>query len=107
MIKMPTLPTVLVLSLSLTLIPSGVVVICRSLLNLLIILRFSLTLLGMGDGDSTAQWLAHMLTDPAAPGSIPSFPEIFSEEKIADVTEVNQWCCLEKTEKMLMEPIEY
>ena len=46
--------------------------------------------------DSTAQWLAHMLTDPAAPGSIPSFPEIFSEEKIADVTEVNQWCCFEE-----------
>ena len=37
-----------------------------------------------------------MLTDPAAPGSIPSFPEIFSEEKIADVTEVNQWCCFEE-----------
>ena len=36
-----------------------------------------------------AQWSAFLLLDPATPGSIPSVPEIISEEKIIDVAEVN------------------
>ena len=28
-------------------------------------------------GSSIAKWLANLLTDPAAPGLIPSIPEIF------------------------------
>ena len=30
-------------------------------------------------------------------GSIPSVPKKFSEEKIVDVAEVNQWRCLEES----------
>ena len=33
---------------------------------------------------SVAQWLAYLLPDPGALGSIPSFPDIVSEEKIAE-----------------------
>ena len=40
-------------------------------------------------GGSVVQWLAYLLLEPAAPGSIPSIPEIFSEEKIVNVAEVN------------------
>ena len=40
-------------------------------------------------GGSIAQWLSYLLLEPAAPGSIPSIPEIFSEEKIVNVAEVN------------------
>ena len=40
-------------------------------------------------GGSIVQWLAYLLQEPAAPGSIPSIPEIFSEEKIVNVAEVN------------------
>ena len=34
---------------------------------------------------------------PAASGLIPAFPKISSEEKITDVTEVYQQCCLEES----------
>ena len=34
--------------------------------------------------------------DPAAPGMIPSIPELFSKKKIVDVAKVNQWGCLEE-----------
>ena len=40
-------------------------------------------------GGSIAQWLSYLLLEPAAPGSIPSIPENFSEEKIVNVAEVN------------------
>ena len=33
----------------------------------------------MGDG-SIAQWLAYLLSDPAAPGLIPSIPNFFQKE---------------------------
>ena len=35
-------------------------------------------------------WLACLLSNPSVLGSIPSVPEIFSEEKIVDVGEVYQ-----------------
>ena len=41
-------------------------------------------------GSSIAQWLANFLLGPAAIGLIPSIPEIFSQETIVDVAEVNQ-----------------
>ena len=50
---------------------------------------------------SIVQWLAYLLSDPAATGLIPNIPEIFSVEKIVDVAEVNQWCCLEESEQWL------
>ena len=37
-----------------------------------------------------------LIMDAAALGSIPSVLIIFSEEKMVDVAEVNQRCCLEK-----------
>ena len=37
-----------------------------------------------------AQWLAHLLPDPAAPGLNPSIPQKCSDEKIVNVAEVNQ-----------------
>ena len=47
-----------------------------------------------------------LLRDPAAPGSIPSIPKKISKQNIADVAEVNQWCCLvESGLKMLIEHI--
>lgn len=36
-----------------------------------------------------AQWLACLLSDPAALGSIPGIPPKNSEDKIVDVVEVN------------------
>ena len=36
-----------------------------------------------------AKWLSYLLLDPAVLGSLPSIPEIFSEERIIDVAEVN------------------
>ena len=43
---------------------------------------------------------------PDNTGSIPSVPEIFSEEIMMDVAEVKQLCCLEESGwKMLIEPI--
>ena len=55
-----------------------------------------------------AQWLANLLLDPAAPGSISSIPKKISVEIFFDVAEVNQRLCLEKVDsglKMLIEPI--
>ena len=43
----------------------------------------------VGHGGSIAQWLAHLLPDPAALGLVPSIPEIFSEEKIVNVRQMN------------------
>ena len=43
---------------------------------------------------SIAQWLAYLLPNPAALGSNPSISKKNSEEKIVDVAEVNQQCCL-------------
>ena len=37
------------------------------------------------EGGSIAQWLASLLPDPAAPGSIPSVPQKISEEEIVNV----------------------
>ena len=45
------------------------------------------------------QWLAYLLLDSAAPGSIPSIPQKNSEEKIDIVVEVYQQCCLEESEQ--------
>ena len=42
-----------------------------------------------------------MLPGPPALVSIPTVPEFFSEEKIADVAEVNQWHCLEESGQWL------
>ena len=50
---------------------------------------------------SIAQWLAFLLLDPGAPGSIPSISGIFSAEKNVDVAEVNQQCCLEESVQWL------
>ena len=47
-------------------------------------------------GGSISQWLAYLLPDPAAPGSIPSIPLKFSEEKVFDIAEVNQRRWLEE-----------
>ena len=38
-------------------------------------------------GGGGQQWLAYLLLDPAAPSSIPSIPEFFSQEKIVNVAE--------------------
>ena len=38
-----------------------------------------------GEDKGIAQWLAHMLTDTAAPGLVPCVLEIFSEEEIDNV----------------------
>ena len=57
---------------------------------------------------SLAQWLTNFLPDPAAPGSFPSIPIIFSEENIVDVAEANQQRCSQESGlKMLNEPIKY
>ena len=48
-----------------------------------------------------AKWLAHLLPGPAATDSLPSIPEKFSDDKIVDVVEVNQWCCLEESGQWL------
>ena len=34
-------------------------------------------------GGSVVQWLAYLLLEPAAPGSIPSIPEIFQKKKLS------------------------
>ena len=44
-----------------------------------------------------AKWLARLLPGPAAPGSVPSIHEKFSDDKIVDVVEVNQWSYLKQT----------
>ena len=43
-----------------------------------------------GEWDSTAQWIAYLLLDHAALGSIPSVPNNFSEEKSVYVAEISQ-----------------
>ena len=48
-------------------------------------------------GSSIAQWFSSLLPDPAAPGSIPSAPEIFSDEKIVTIAVVNQHNCFEES----------
>ena len=59
------------------------------------------------DSGRIAQWLKDLLPDPAAPGSIPSVPQTFSEEHIVNIVEVNLWCCynrkVESGLKMLIE----
>ena len=40
-------------------------------------------------------------TFPAAPCSIPSVADFFSEEKMVDVVEVNEQCWLEESEQWL------
>ena len=52
-------------------------------------------------GGSIAQRLAHLLPDPAVPGSIPSTPPKNSEEKIVNDDEVNWRCWLEKSGQWL------
>ena len=52
-------------------------------------------------GGNTAQWLGYFLTDPAALGSIPSIPKLFSEEKIVDIAEVNQLGCFVESGQLL------
>ena len=48
-----------------------------------------------------AQGLAYLLQDPAAKGLIPSIPEVFSNKRIVNVAEVNQWRCLEESGQWL------
>ena len=48
-----------------------------------------------------AQWFAYLLPDPAGPGLIPSFPDIFSEEKIGSAAKVNQQRCFEESGQWL------
>ena len=50
---------------------------------------------------SIAQWLAYLRPNPAAPGSIPSFTGILSDQKIIDVAEAIQWRRLEESERWL------
>ena len=50
---------------------------------------------------SIAQLLAYSPPYLAAPDSIPSIPVIFSEEKIVNIVEVNQQCCLEESGQWL------
>ena len=52
-------------------------------------------------GSSFAKWLAYLLLDPAALGSIPSLPKQFSEGEIVNVAEVNPWRLLKKSEQWL------
>ena len=52
-------------------------------------------------GGSIAQWLAYLLPDPAAPGLIPSNPEIVSDENIVGVAQVNQRSCLDESGQWL------
>ena len=42
-----------------------------------------------------------LATGPSCPSSDPSSPKIFSEEKIVDVAEVNEWRCFEESEQWL------
>ena len=38
-----------------------------------------------------------LLPDPAALGSIPSIPEIISDEKCVNIAKVHQQCCLDES----------
>ena len=59
--------------------------------------KHSNTKLKLVRGRSRAQWLAFLLTNPTAPGLIPSIPKKNSEDKIVNVAGVNQWACWEKS----------
>ena len=48
-------------------------------------------------GGIIAHWLAYLLPDPAAFGSIPSIPKKISEEEIIDTAQVNQQRWLEES----------
>ena len=48
-------------------------------------------------GGRIVQYLADLLLDPTALGLISSIPEFFSEEKIVNVAEINQRCCLDES----------
>ena len=52
-------------------------------------------------GGSVAQWLAYLLPDPAALGSIPSITKKNSDEKNVGVAEVNQRRGMEESEQWL------
>ena len=52
-------------------------------------------------GDSIAQWLAHLLLSPAAPGSSHSIPKKLSEEKMVEGAAVHQRRCLEESGQWL------
>ena len=54
-----------------------------------------------GNRGSIAQWLACLLPDPAALGSIPSIPKYFSDKTIVDAAEVNQLRYLEESGQWL------
>ena len=59
---------------------------------------------------SLAQWLAHLLLDPAAPGLIASVPKKYSEEKIVNVAWLISGDAMWKVDsglKMLFKPIKY
>ena len=46
---------------------------------------------------SIAQWLACLLPNSGAPGSIPGIPKYFSDKTIVDAAEVNQLRYLEES----------
>ena len=52
-------------------------------------------------GGRIAQWLAYLLTDPAAQGLIHNVYKKNSKEKIVDVAGINHLCCLEKSGRWL------
>ena len=52
-------------------------------------------------GGSIAQWLAYLLSDPAAPGSILSILRKNSKEKIDNIDQVHQWHYLEESRPWL------
>ena len=57
-----------------------------------------------------AQWLAHLLLDPDAPGLIPRIPNIFQMKKIANFAEAIHNAANRKVDsglKLLIEPIDY
>ena len=54
-----------------------------------------------GQGSSIAQSLAYSLPSPAAPELIPGIPKKISSERIVDVAEVHQRCCLEESGQRL------
>ena len=51
-------------------------------------------------GGSMAQWLAYSLPDLAAPNSITSTAEIYSEDKFTDIDNVNQQRWLEESDNL-------
>ena len=65
----------------------------QSTLNLQRIMNKEREIGGGWGGGSLSQWLAHLVQDPAAPGSIPSIPKEFSQEKLSKIAKVNQGQC--------------